>query len=497
MDLFLLISLLSLSFLLLVIHHVRALCHSKNLPPGPRGLPIFGNLFDIGSKPHESLAKLAQLYGPLMTIKLGSVTSVVVSSPEMARQVLQKHDEAFSGRVVPNSITELEHSSHAVAWLPIGEEWRLIRRVLTSYLTNSKTLDLLRGIRHDVVQEMVCHLKDVCTKGESVGINKIAFTTIMNMMSRTCFSVNVDEYELGNEKGFRNAVTTIMKITAKFNIADYFPCVRCVDPQRARQKAKAAYGCLEQLCDYFIHQRLNQRSSGISRRGDILDSLLDFSQENQSDFNLKHIQVLLVELFLAGTETSAITTEWALAELISHPHIMLKLRDEISEMVRKRGTIEETEILRLPYLQAVVKETMRLHLAVPFLVPHKTEEDVNISGYVVPKDTQVLVNAWAIARDSDTWDKPTCFIPERFLKSGMDFKGQTFSFLPFGSGRRMCPGMPLAHRVVSLMIVSLVHYFEWKLPNESTEPEGLDMTESFSLTLQKAKPLVAVPTARP
>lgn len=297
-DMFLLISLLSTLFFLLIIFHVRALCHRKNLPPGPRGLLFFGNLFDIGSKPHESLANLAKIYGPVMTIKQGDVISVVISSPELARQVLQKQDEAFSGRVVPNAIAELEHSSHAVAWLPIGEEWRLIRRVLCSCLTNSKTLDMLRGIRHDVVQEMVRHVKEVSIKGDSVCINKIAFTTIMNMMSRTCFSANVDDFELRNKNGFRNAVTTIMKITAKFNVADYFPCLKCMDPQRVRQQAKAAYGCLEQLCDCFIDQRLKHRSSCLPRHGDILDSLLDFSQENQSDFNLKHIQVLLVVLFL-------------------------------------------------------------------------------------------------------------------------------------------------------------------------------------------------------
>lgn len=298
MDMFLFISLLSSLLFLLIIFHVRALCHRKNLPPGPRGLPIFGNLFHIGPKPHESLANLAKIYGPIMTIKQGNVTSVIVSSSEMARQVLQKQDEAFSGRVVPSAISELEHSSHAVAWLPIGEEWRLIRRVLGSCLTNSKTLDMLRGIRHDVVQEMVSHVREVCMKGGTVGINKIAFTAIMNMMSRTCFSANVDEYELQNENGFRNAVTSIMKLTAKFNISDYFPCIRCMDPQRVRQKAKAAYGCLEQLCDYFIDQRLKHRSSSLTRHADILDSLLDFSLENQSDFNFKHIQVLLVVLFL-------------------------------------------------------------------------------------------------------------------------------------------------------------------------------------------------------
>ncbi|KAM7490760.1 hypothetical protein LguiA_033681 [Lonicera macranthoides] len=156
-----------------------------------------------------------------------------------------------------------------------------------------------------------------------------------------------------------------------------------------------------------------------------------------------------------------------------------------------KGRTDEADILGLPYLQAVIKEAMRLHLSVPLLVPHKTEADVKLNGYMVPKNTQVLVNAWAIARDAKNWDSPTLFMPERFMNSELDFKGQHFSFLPFGSGRRMCPGIPLAQRVVSLMVASLVYYFDWKLPNGA---KTTDMNDTFGLTLQRATPLLAVPT---
>lgn len=488
------LSYLFLSFIFLLAGYCRSFVPRRKLPPGPRGLPILGNLLQIGPNPHQSLAKLAKKYGPLMTIHQASVTTIVASSADMARLVLQKHDADMSGRIIPDAITTLEHPSHAVAWLHAGEEWRLIRRVLTTFLTNSHKLDSLGQLRHGVMVQMVQHVKKISgSEGEQgVEIAKLAFTTALNQMSNTCFSTNVDEYNYQDSKGFKSAVATIMEIAMKFNVADYFPLFKAFDPQRLRPMANAAYGCLEGLCDKYIYQRLQHRENKLPRHGDLLDSLIDFSQENESDFTLKHIQVLLVELFLAGTETSTNTTEWALTELIVHPDKMMKLRNEIAESVRAKGRIEESELLKLPYLQAVVKETMRLHLAVPFLVPHKTETTVNLNGYEIPQNTQVLVNAWAIARDPNSWKNPTSFKPERFLDSEVDFKGQHFSFLPFGSGRRMCPGIPLAHRVVSLMIASLVYHFEWKLPH-GMKPQELDMNQSFGLTLVRAVPLVAVP----
>ncbi|KAK2989134.1 hypothetical protein RJ640_027208, partial [Escallonia rubra] len=487
------LSFLYASLLFLIFIHGLELFRRRKLPPGPIGLPLLGNLLEIGPKPHAAFAKLAKKHGPLMTIRLGSVTNVVASVPDMAREILQKNDESFSGRTTPDAIAELDHADHAMAWISAGDVWKAMRKVLATYLTNTQKLDSLRDLRQKVVEEMVQHVNGVSQRGETVEIGKLVFTAALNQMSNTCYSVNVADFKSEDVRGFQKAVKTIMEIDVQFNIADYFPLFKGLDLQGIRKKSKAAYGWLDALCDKFIHQRLRERESSLPRCGDLLDSFLDFSQENEAEFSLKHARVLLVELFLAGTETSSNTTEWAMTELLLNPKVMAKLRQEIAEKVGAKGRIIEADIIGLPYLQAVIKETMRLHLAVPLLLPHKSEADVKVRGYTIPKNTQVLINAWAMARDAEYWESPDTFMPERFLGSEVDFKGQHFSFLPFGSGRRMCPGIPLAQRVVSLMIASLVHHFEWQLPQGVT-PENLDMNDKFGLTLERATPLVAVPT---
>ncbi|KAK3012156.1 hypothetical protein RJ639_010455 [Escallonia herrerae] len=447
-----------------------SLFRRRTLPPGPCGLPLVGNLFEIGPKPHESLAKLAKKHGPLMTIRLGSVTSVVASSPEMAREILQKNDEACSGRPIPDAVTALDEYNHAVLWMPTGAEWRIIRRALNTYLTHPQKLDTLRGLRRRAVQELVQHVKEANQSEEAVDIGKLAFTTALNQMSNTCVSENVADFTSNEIRGFQNAVKTLMEVDGKFNIADIFPWLKLW--------IHNAYGAKPRLLTVgLMHRRLKHRQSKLPRDEDFLDSLLDFSQENEAEFNCKHIKILLVvSLFMENFSTST--------------RIMAKLRQEVSDSVGSKGKIEESEILELPYLQAVAKETMRLHLSVPFLVPHKTETSVKLKGFEVPPNTQILVNAWAIARDTEYWENPLHFMPERFLKSEADFKGQHFSFLPFGSGRRMCPGIPLAQRVVSLMIASLVYHFDWKLPHSTNE---LDMNDIFGITLLRATPLLAVP----
>lgn len=195
-------------------------------------------------------------------------------------------------------------------------------------------------------------------------------------------------------------------------------------------------------------------------------------------------------MFLAGTETSSNTTEWTMTELLLNPDMFLRVREEVSTTIGKDGKIQEAILLDLPYLQAVIKETMRLHLSVPLLAPHKTETEVKLDKYIVPKNTQILVNAWSIARDPRYWENPLMFDPERFLGGKFDYKGQNFAFLPFGSGKRMCPGISLANRVVSLMVASFVYHFDWELPHAREE---MDMNDIFGLALLRATPLVATP----
>ena len=201
---------------------------------------------------------------------------------------------------------------------------------------------------------------------------------------------------------------------------------------------------------------------------------------------------MLQDLFAAGTDTTSSTLEWAMAELLHNPETLLKARMELLQTIGQDKQVKESDITRLPYVQAVVKETFRLHPAVPFLLPRRVEEDTDIEGFTVPKNAQVLVNAWAIGRDPNTWENPNSFVPERFLGLDMDVKGQNFELIPFGAGRRICPGLPLAIRMVHLMLASLIHSYDWKLEDGVT-PENMNMEERYGISLQKAQPLQALP----
>lgn len=172
---------------------------------------------------------------------------------------------------------------------------------------------------------------------------------------------------------------------------------------------------------------------------------------------------------------------------------MSKLRDELATKIGGE-TLTESEIMDLPYLQACIRESMRLHPPIPFLLPHRATQACKVMDYTIPEGTQVIINTWAMARDPSIWDDPTSFQPKRFLESGRDFKGTDFEFVPFGSGRRMCPGLPMAARKVPLIVASLIHTFDWYLPGYK-DMSKLDMDEVYRLALRKKKPLELIPGA--
>ena len=198
------------------------------------------------------------------------------------------------------------------------------------------------------------------------------------------------------------------------------------------------------------------------------------------------------DLFTAGTDTTSSTLEWSLAELLKAPEIMSKARAELEQVIGKGNQVNESEITRLPYLQAIIKETLRLHPPTPLLLPRKAGADVEILEYTIPKGAQVLINVWAIGRDPSIWDNPNKFAPERFIESSIDVGGGHFELAPFGGGRRICPGLPLAMRMLHLMLGSLLHSFDWKL-GDGVGPDDLNMEDRFGLTLQMAQPLLVIP----
>lgn len=199
---------------------------------------------------------------------------------------------------------------------------------------------------------------------------------------------------------------------------------------------------------------------------------------------------------LAGSmDTSATTIEWALSELLKHPEVMKKVQGELANVVGMEKMVEESDLEKLEYLDMVVKETLRLHPVAPLLLPHASVEDCTVNGFYIPKKSRVIINVWAIGRDPNAWTDAEKFVPERFVGSDIELRGNHFQLIPFGSGRRRCPGIQLGLVVVKLVLAQLVHCFDWELPDHML-PTELDMTEEFGLTVPRAKHLLAIPSYR-
>ncbi|KAH9657647.1 cytochrome p450 family protein expressed [Citrus sinensis] len=413
----------------------------KHLPPGPRPYPVIGNLLELGGKPHKSLANLAKIYGPIMSLRLGQVTTVVVSSTTMAKAILKNHDSLFCDRKVPEAtlFQSYRHHEFSLVWLPVSPLWKNLRKVCNMHIFTSQKLDANQDLRRRKIKDLLSYVEENCRAGKAIDFGQVAFNTSLNLLSNTIFSIDLVD---PNDREFMDTVLGILEEAGNPNLSDYFPLLKKLDLQGLRRRSAVFCGKMFQ------------------------------------------------DLFIAGNDTTSITMEWAMAELLHNPEALLKTKLELEQIVGKGNPIEESDISQLPYLQAVVKETFRLHPAVPLLIPRKALEDVEVAGFTVPKGAQVFVNVWAIGRDESTWDKPHSFMPERFLGLDVDFKGRNFELIPFGAGRRICPGLPLAIRMLHLMLGSLINSFDWKLENEN-----MDMEEKFGLTVQKAQPLHVVPVA--
>ncbi|KAL4395236.1 hypothetical protein AHAS_Ahas02G0231800 [Arachis hypogaea] len=438
----------------------------SKLPPGPKPYPIIGNILDLlnSSNSLESFINLSKTYGPIITLKLGTLTSIVISSPQIAKEALQKNDIILSNRTIPYtflSTIEDHCNKNSIIFLPSSTKWRLLRRACATRIFSPQQLDSTQILRKRKFQDLdFVHYYD-----------------------------NDEKFKV-----FKDIVFGLTEESSRPCLGDFFPLLGFLGSHSARARTKDRYATLYAVFDGAMEERIHMRDSKIDSRecNDALDSLLDLVNEESSQLNRHDVVSLLMDLFVASIDTTSSTLEWAMAELIHSPKKLLKVREELEESLGKNGEVEESHISKLPYLNAIVKETLRLHPPAPFLVPHKANDDVELGGFTVPKSAQILINVWSIGKDSRVWANPNSFEPERFLDSEIDFKGKNFELIPFGSGRRICPGLPLASRTLNFMLASLLYHFNWKVANEMN-PEDIDMSYSYGITLHKAQPLFLVP----
>ncbi|WVZ17427.1 hypothetical protein V8G54_010409 [Vigna mungo] len=466
---------------------------TSKYPPGPHPFPIIGNILDLGNLPHQKLAKLSQIYGPIMSLKLGSITTIVISSPHVAREVLQTKDQIFSNRTIPDAARALDHHSISVAWLPPSEEWRILRRACVAKVFSSKQLNSTELIRQSKVKELMDYVKERCQKGEALDIGEACFTTVLNSISNTFFSMDLAHYASDKSHELKDIICGIMEEAGRPNVVDFFPVFRMLDPQGARRRMNGYFGKLIAFFDGLIEERLRLRASENEAKEskDVLDSLLELMLEDNSQLTRPHVLHLFLDLFVAGIDTTSSSIEWAMTELIHNPEKLEKVRKEIQSH-GKGEQLKESDISKLPYLQAMVKETFRLHPPASMLLPHKTEVDVEICNFMVPRSAQILINVWGMGRDSSIWTNPNEFRPERFFETDIDFKGKDFEMIPFGAGRRICPGLPLAFRTIHIVLASLLCNYDWKL-KDGEKHEEMDMLEKSGLISHKAQPLFIIP----
>ncbi|KAH7852622.1 hypothetical protein Vadar_027103 [Vaccinium darrowii] len=281
----------------------------SKLPPGPTPLPVIGNLLKLGDNPHKSMAELAKTHGPIMSLKLGQITAVVISSPALAKEVLQKQDLAFSYRTIPNALHAHDQHKYSVIWLPVSDRWRSLRKIMTSNMFSGSRLDANQNLRRQKVKELIAHVGKCCQEGIAVDIGSAAFATSLNLISNTLFSVDLTDLNQDSSREYRDFVWNIMVEAGKPNLVDYFPALSKIDPQGIRGRMKVHLGKLLKLFGGLIDERLELRKlQKTNGENDVIDILLNLNQEIDRTHIERMCLVRIFYLFLLPHTSSKATT---------------------------------------------------------------------------------------------------------------------------------------------------------------------------------------------
>ncbi|KAH7663719.1 Premnaspirodiene oxygenase protein [Dioscorea alata] len=468
---------------------------SSRLPPSPWKLPIIGNLHQLGLLSHHAFYNLSKKHGPLMFLKLGQIPTLVVSSSEMAKEIMKTHDLIFASRPVLKATRILLYGNHDLAFAPYGEYWKQVRKIMVANVLSMRRVQLFHDGRKDevlhLINKIVSHASSHPLK--PLNMSRVMFSYTNDLICRAVFG-EVPRHQEGRNEIFMEMIEENITLLRLFHLEDFFPSLRWLDSllgldERVKKNFKKWDDALSQM----VEEHKKKKNDGTDKDDDFVDVLLSFKNDPNLGFSLtdEHVKALLVDMFVAGTDTTYIAFEWSIAELVRNPDVMKKLQNEINGIASGKSMVDEDDLNEMHYLKAFIKEVLRLHPPVPLLLPRESMENCQIGGYNIPNKSRVLINCWAIARDPKVWDKPNEFIPERFLNNSTDFKGQDFEYIPFGSGRRICPGMGFSVAAIELTLANLIFRFEWKLPND--EIGGVDMTEALGVTSRMLKNLYLLP----
>ncbi|KAF8097107.1 hypothetical protein N665_0294s0013 [Sinapis alba] len=480
-----------LAFLFLKPLLTRITTTKVKLPPSPWRLPVIGNFHQLSLHPHRSLHSLSLRYGPLMLLHFGCVPVLVVSSAEVAHDVMKTHDIKFSDRPRNKTVDKLLNGRE-IAFSPYGEYWRQAKSICVSNLLTIKTIQSFENIRAEEINTMMEKLEKASSLSSPINLSKL-FTTLTNDVIRRIVLGKKYSSERGGGYISQDIVRRFIELMGAFPLSDFIPVLSWIDRIRGLDdKVEEVYNEL----DVFLEKLVQEHEDTDEDRSDFLYILLSLQRDKTTPIELDRsdLKLILLDMLVGASVTTFTLLEWTMTELMRHPECMKKLQDEIRSVSAHDLCVTEKEVEKMSYLNLVIKEVLRLHPPVP-IIPRLLREDVELHGYDIAAGTQVLINAWAIQRDITTWGPDTEeFRPERHLDLLVDFQGLNFKYIPFGSGRRRCPGIRFALALVEVTLANLVKRFNWRVEVGTMGDNKPDLAEAIGLDVCRKFPLIVCPS---
>ncbi|CAN8268441.1 unnamed protein product [Cochlearia groenlandica] len=462
------------------------------LPPGPFPIPVFGNWLQVGDDlNHRKLVDYATRFGELFHLKMGQRNLVVVSSPNLAKEMLHTKGVEFGSRDRNIVYDIFTGNGQDLVFTPYGEHWRKMRRITTVPFFTSKVVNQNRqGWEYEAacVVDEIKNNTDSATKG--ILLRKRLQLMMYNNMYRVLFDTRFESVDdpLFIRLKFLNGERGRLTQSFEYNYGDFIPILRPF----LRGYLKICQNVKDRRLDLFKNYFVDKRNKEVKCA---IDHILEAKQKGE--INDDNVLYIVENINVASIETTLWSIEWAIAELVNHPEIQRKLRNEIETNLGQGVQVTEPDLHKLPYLQAVIKETLRLRMGVPLLVPHMNLKEAKLDGYDIPAKSKILVNAWWLANNPSSWKKPKEFRPERFFEeeTNVEPNGNDFRYIPFGAGRRSCPGIILALPILGITVGRMVQNFELLPPPGQAKIDTTEKAGQFSLQILNHYTIVMIPKA--
>ncbi|XP_021858197.1 trans-cinnamate 4-monooxygenase [Spinacia oleracea] len=502
MDLLLLQKALYAIFFAIVVAIVISKLKGKKfkLPPGPIPVPIFGNWLQVGDDlNHKNLTGLAKKFGDIFLLRMGQRNLAVVSSPELAKDVLHTQGVEFGSRTRNVVFDIFTGKGQDMVFTVYGEHWRKMRRIMTvPFFTNKVVQQYRFGWEAEAAAVVEDVKSDPAASKDGIVLRRRLQLMMYNNMYRIMFDRRFESMEdpLFNKLKALNGERSRLAQSFEYNYGDFIPILRPFLRGYLNLCKQVKEKRLQLFKDYFVDERKKLTSTKGASNNDLkcaIDHILE--AQDKGEINEDNVLYIVENINVAAIETTLWSIEWGIAEIVNHPEIQKKLREELDTVLGKGHQITEPDMQKLPYLNAVIKETLRLRMAIPLLVPHMNLHDAKLGSYDIPAESKILVNAWWLANNPAHWKKPEEFRPERFLEeeSKVDANGNDFRFLPFGVGRRSCPGIILALPILGITIGRLVQNFELLPPPGQSKIDTSEKGGQFSLHILKHSTIVLKP----